>query len=272
MSGLSEFDWYSVTLASDTSMSGVDVLLPLIDESPSRITGRLGYSRGWRLSREGSTFAEVFESDHLNDHVVATGKQAPQVASVLRTLAPGHSVARADVKLDFSAGPAFFDKTRSLIRHHLSGKVTLTDYIEESPKGKSSTLYVGSKSSETRLRLYEKGKQDPAYPADTVRMELQVRPAKAPRKLMAATMEPDDYWGFARWSRSVANAVASIQAPVVPPQSQGVTDLDRSLEAVALQYGKVFLNALENRHGGDVEAFALDLFARVIEHHGGKHD
>lgn len=260
---MSDFDWYSATLSDESLMTGVDALLALSDEAPELVRGRLGYSHGFALSREGARFATVYRGSGLLDHVVATGGDAPEVARTLRLRVPGHAVSRADVKVDFCAGPRFFAETRDLIRSELRGRVTLTRYEEEAPKGTSETLYVGSRTSETRMRLYEKGKESPdLYPPDTVRMELQVRPAKAERKVLAGTLEPDDFWGFARWSRAVLEAVVGLGAPVLPPQHVRVSDVDRSLDAVALQYGKVFVRSLE-RHGGDLDAFARDLLSRV---------
>jgi hypothetical protein len=166
------------------------------------------------------------------------------------------------VCLDFQQGESFFGSTRDLIVTELAGRVTLTDYVETALTHQSATLYVGSKASETRVRLYEKGKQDSTYQPDTVRLELQARPGKRDRKEYAAQLEPSGYWGLARWSRWLAESMVGLAAPAAPPRSARVSDLDRALDAMAVQYGRRILEQAQ-RLEGDLEALAVDLLNRI---------
>lgn len=259
---LSRFDWYQGTLPDDSSVSGVDVLLHLSDGAPTLVPGRLGYSRGWALTRDGSSFATVYQGASRGDHVWASGPAAPVVAGALRCHQEGHSVSRADACVDFSGGSDFFRDVRSLAVSAFSGRVIMTDYVEHGLKGDASTFYVGSRKSETRIRLYEKGKQDDGYAADVVRLEVQVRPQTADRKAYAATVEPDAFFGFARWSRRLFSEVADTAVPAAPNRSERVSDLDGALDTLALQYGKRLLE-LEQRYGGDAAAAWVDLVSRV---------
>lgn len=243
-------------------MTGVDVLGIAADGAPRLVKGAYGYSRGWALAREGQTLATVYEGSGRLDHVVATGRDAHEVAGLLRRHVPGHSVSRGDVRLDFAGGQEFFATVRGLAAARLRGTVTLTDFVETSRDGEAATLYVGSRKSETRVRLYEKGKQDNAYAPDTVRLEVQVRPSKPERKAYAGTVEPEGYWGFARWARWLHEAVTGVGAPAAPVRSERVSDLNGSLDAMAFQYGGRLLE-LVDLLGGDIEAFAMDILTRV---------
>lgn len=259
---LSRFDWYQATLSKDGQMSGVDLLAHLTDEAPKAVKGRFGYSRGWQMRREGRTLATVLCGHGKPDHVVVTGEDSPLVAEALRRHAPGHTVSRADVCEDFAGGTDFFGATRSLCKNHLGGRVILTEYVETGLTGQAATLYVGSRESETRVRMYEKGKQDTAYAPDTVRLEVQVRPGKPDRKAYAAGIEPEAFWGFAKWSRWLIQEVAAKAAPAAPVRSERVSDLDGAVDAMAVQYGRRLIELIA-RHDGDLEAFALDILRRV---------
>ena len=259
---LSRFDWYQGSFPEQARMTAVDVLAPLGDEAPKRIAGMHAYHRGWDIRRQGTSLCRVYEGRGLTDHFVASGSDAPEIARCVRIHATGHRVSRADVCLDFQRGGSFFDSTRDLIVEELAGRVTLTEYVETGLREKSSTLYVGSRKSETRVRLYEKGKQDTTYAVDTVRLELQARPGKQDRKVYASQLDPDGFWGMARWSRWMVEALAGLAVVAAPPRSARVSDLDRALDAMALQYGKRILEQAQ-RLDGDLEALALDLIARI---------
>lgn len=261
------FDWYAATLPEDGRTAGVDLLRVLGDSAPELVRGQYGYPRGWRVTREGSTLLTVFEGRGLRDHVVATGQDAHEVAGVLKRRLPEHSVSRADVALDFDQGPEFFAETRELAHDLLAGSVTLTDYVETAPQGTASTLYVGSRKSEVRARLYEKGKESPdTHPVDRVRLEVQARPGKPERKAHAATLDPLGFWGLSRWSRELLHEVSGLAAPAAPVRSARVSDLDGALDAMTLQYGKRILQLAE-RLEGDFEAIAVDLLRRVANHY-----
>nr|CRY96435.1 hypothetical protein [uncultured prokaryote] len=262
---LARFDWYAATLPEQTKTAGIDVLAALGDARPELVRGQYGYPRGWKVQREGSTLLTVFEGDDLRDHVVATGADAHEVAGAMKRRFPAHSVSRADVCLDFDAGPSFFAETRALAHELLAGKVTLTDYVETAPKGIAATLYVGSRASEVRARLYEKGKESPdTHPPDRVRLEVQVRPQKPDRKALASMVEPIGFWGFSRWSRELLEEVSGRTAPAAPVRSARVSDLDGALDAMAKQYGRRLLQLAE-RLEGDYEAIAVDLLRRVAQ-------
>lgn len=257
------FDWYQGTFPEGARLGARDVLGMLADEPLQALPGRYGYSRGWDVRRDGSTLCRLYEGHGLRDHFVATGADSPEVAAAVRNRVPGHFVSRADVALDFVAGPDFFATTRELLHSRLAGSVVLTDYVETAPAGTSSTLYVGSKKAEVRMRVYEKGKQDPeTYAPDTVRMEVQVRPGKPDRKAYAAGLDPLAFYGMARWSREALQAVTGLHAPAAPVRSARVSDLDRALDTMACQYGGRILELLE-RLDGDLAAGMADLVGRI---------
>lgn len=249
-------------------MSALDFLGLHSDEPFRPLNGMHGYARGWEVRRGGSTLCKVYEGGQgLTDHVVSTGADSPEIAALLRRHDPAHRVSRADVCLDFLDGPQVFGQLRELMYDTLSGTVVLSEFTELGlDQQRSATLYAGAKTSEVRVRLYEKGKQDSDYAPDAVRLEIQSRPKKD-RKAYAAQIEPWDYWGLSRWSRGLIQQVTGVAAPAPPPRSERNTDLDGALNACAIQYGGRFLESIAHHHG-DLAAFAADLLARVPGVHG----
>lgn len=265
---LSRFDWYQASFPENAPFGAVDVLAVHGDEAPQPCRSIHGYHRGWEIRRDGSALCRVYEGrGSLTDHVVVSGADSPEIAAAIRRHVPGHRVSRADVCLDFDQGPDFFEDLRSLMYERLQGTVTLSEWTETSPEGTSSTLYAGARTSDIRVRLYEKGKQDKAYAPETVRMELQARPKKE-RKSYAAGIAPDDYWGLARWSRGLCEEVTGKAAPAAPPRLERVSDLEGALNACGQQYGRRLLESLA-LHEGDLAAFAADLVSRIPGVSGG---
>lgn len=257
-----QFDWYQGTVAEDCDRRLMDVFSVCGDEPPVVDRGMHGYTRSWHIRRDGSNWATIMEGHGLRDHFYASGSAARDVSRVVRDNF-AHSVSRADVAMDFVQGPSFFGTTRESLRELLRGKVTLTDYVEVAPTGQeSATFYAGSRKSEVRVRLYEKGKEDASYDPDTARLEVQVRPGTKARKVYASSLEPIGFFGMARWTRATLEAVAGLDVTPAPPRSDRVSDLDGALSALVHQYGPRLLELME-KHEGDIEAFALDLLARI---------
>ncbi|WP_344312950.1 hypothetical protein, partial [Agromyces terreus] len=108
-----------------------------------------------------------------------------------------------------------------------------------------STRYLGSPTSETRLRVYKKSEQLRALhpeaadriPSGIVRCELVVRPGKRAVKERLSTMSPDEAWGMSRWSALFAVMVMGFEPERVPTHFRRPTDWSRALHFLGSQYG-----------------------------------
>lgn len=255
------FDWYAGTIARP-ELHVLDVFASaLADEPPLPTRASNGFGHAWELRREGRRCAVVSGGgQHEFPHVVGTGEDAPAVARVARSFP--HRVSRVDVCVDTDE-PTAYDRLRTDLlrvgRAHGAGSREIT-----SPNDPAAgrTLYIGSVKSQHMARLYEKGKQlvDEDRPG-WVRYELQIKPDKA-RKDWASTATPLDLLGAAEWSRAFAAAALSLDPQRPPTRTRRVSDLDGALEACTAQYGGRLMELLA-LHGGDVEAFALDLLSRI---------
>jgi hypothetical protein len=170
-------------------------------------------------------------------------------------------VARVDVATDFDE-PGGFDRIASLIMPIARAARVAVLFIGDPDGIKGRTLYFGSVKSDVRVVLYEKGKQmrgrgDMRASETWVRLELRVRPRKD-RKARAASLSASQLWGMAKWSSVVARDVLSTVTPFVPDQSLRLTDCERAVAHMFLQYGRALRSCAE-LHGDEKLHELLDL-------------
>jgi hypothetical protein len=110
------------------------------------------------------------------------------------------------------------------------------------------TVYLGSPKSHVRLRQYDKTaelvaklRNDPVrlleVPPDVVRLEVQVRPAKAEAKAAAATLQPVDVFGASSWTREIyADVVGVMPGAFKLGTIWRASDHERAVNALLAQY------------------------------------
>jgi len=233
----------------------------LADERPVLTKPSNGYGHAWELRREGRRCALVSGGgQHDFPHVVGTGDDAPAVARLARSLP--HRVSRVDVCVDTEVTGAYETLRTGLLTIARATGTKAREINHPLDPTAGRTLYAGSPASEHMARLYEKGKQlvseeRPGW----VRYELQLKPQKG-RKEWASTASPLDLLGAAQWSRRFAAEHLGLDPARPPIRGRRVSDLDGALDACASQYGGRLLELLA-LHGGDVDAWALDLLDRI---------
>lgn len=194
------------------------------------------------------------------------GERTPAVVEALRADFP-HRCTRVDACADFDAPGAFEGLLAACMKvkkaHRIIGGKA-GDWDDFPERGR--TLYLGGKSSVTRTRLYEKGKQ-PEYlhleRPDLTRLEVQVRPAKE-AKSSFSELSPIDVWGASRWTRELA-AVALREH--VDPHPAGTiwkkTDLERRMDFMCKQYGPTLLELFASV--GSWECVGLSIAEKLKE-------
>ena len=198
----------------------------------------------------GGEFGAVQWGGSHGDRVMVEvkGEHTPEVVERLRS-GFEHRCTRVDACADFDAPRAFeriYRACNAVKKAHriIGGKAG--DWEDFPEKGR--TLYLGAKSSTTRLRLYEKGKQaEYAHLSrpDWARIEVQVRPAKE-AKTEFSNLSPEQVWGASRWTRDVAAAV--LQAHVDPHPAGTTyrrTELETRLGWLCRQYGSSLVELKE---------------------------
>lgn len=247
---MARFDWYQATVRAPVpDVRAVLEGLGAVKWEPARKAPH-GYAFADRLlDPDGQVAAVWWGGVHEHPHVVISGERAQAGAELLRTHLPDHSVSRVDSCIDYAEAGAY-DRLQALalgVAQERGVKVgTAGDHLLTM---QGRTLYLGSPSSHTRMRLYDKAAElraqfaaNPvrlaAVPEHLARLEVQVRPATPEAKRHAAMLDPVSIMGSAAWVRALMRQVADLE--LEPFQAGTVwrqSDDDRAYAALLAQYG-----------------------------------
>ena len=239
----SRFDWYEATFDLPGEDDRVASAIALaVGGQLVRGRGRNGYAVCWHVERADEVLAQVYgRSARLGEvHVTITSESCDEVVPVLRRLYREHRVSRADSAVDFAADFAELDE---LVLGFATERGLSHRMVTNSEGG--ATRYVGSPSSEVRMRVYKKSEQlrqlhpekADEIPDGIVRIELQVRPGKRIVKERLSEAAPDDVWGFSQWSADLAGLVLQIDAERVSTHFRRPSDWSRAIHFLSRQYG-----------------------------------
>jgi DNA relaxase NicK len=211
------FDWYQGTLrcggisedgaelTGDANSFARDLIMafkgrgiPDLKECPPQVPQ---YSYGMEFSLNGQRVAHLcYGGNGGGLHFISSGSNAHLFYTWLRS-SPyfgAYSITRADVRADLVDHSAWEFARKIGIKTAKRNKViteTAGDWLE----GKNGrTLYIGSRSSYSRVRIYEKGIKEKAD-VNWVRVEAQIRPPKYTDKVGAAALSADDLLGVCNW-------------------------------------------------------------------------
>lgn len=263
------FDWYSASI--DACIEVVQATLieyyPHCTLEPA--SARHGYERADKfVDQAGETMVTfMYGGDSQGSRVLVfgTGANAHKFAMVVRDAFPDHQLVRADVALDFDEAGAY----QSLFNHgiKISRQVSVSDrYVgpagaelaDHCPKGR--TLYLGSRTSVSMMRIYEKGKKDDPTRPNWSRVEFEFKPKNEPARLYYAKASLAEIVSATKLGQSYFTALgAAVTTPSVRPGTVRVpTSQERAMGALKRQYMATMLKQLE-LCGGDLHQFALTL-------------
>ncbi|TNC59045.1 replication initiation factor domain-containing protein, partial [Rubellimicrobium roseum] len=226
------FDYYAATLPASVTHAEAMLLhaFPgdLDTAKPVRpfTAGKQHREQGFRLYHGG-----------VNPHpfFVASGKETPKAVEFVRRVYPAHRVSRADVAID-TVDEGAFDHLVALIdpiARKAGVKVTMVGDPNDEKRTTGRTMYFGAWSSDVRLYVYEKDKEQEArglaFHPGHVRLELRAKPRKE-RKSLAATMDEDQLWGLSTWTREVLEKLDGTIVPFVPDQSKRKSTVERAFD------------------------------------------
>ena len=238
---------------------------------------RLGYAQCFRVEdRRGDLLAEVLAGsvgkNDLPPHAVATGENAPAFSRVLREAFPDHRVSRFDAAEDFDE-PGAFARLTNVMGEVATAKGVKGLWITPDDPEEGATYYLGGKASSVTCRAYQKGLQLrkgmhpalwPTVSADWARLEVQVRPPKQMGKALAATLTPEQAWGFAAWSQALVLEAINLDIPRVEGLGwQPQSDDDRAMDWLCRQYGPLLGRVLQDL--GSWECVGLQIGDRIAE-------
>lgn len=260
------FDWYQATISEDPQVL-VDTLADNLRGEVVQGRAMYGYEHGWEIRTPERTVARVLSGGRNGrPNAWASGDDTDEFVPLVRSLWPAtHHVTRMDAAQDFR-GAGAWDRLQTVCLKHADDLHLKVNQAGDWYRGEDGrTLYVGSKKSPVFLRLYEKGKQlssihrsegtppsaradgsamglgqieDPFDP-DWVRIEVVVRPSKEVRD-HAARVEPEEAWGFSRWTQGVLTDAMGTDVPAVSMRTWRQPDDERAMQFAVRQYGATF--------------------------------
>lgn len=262
-----KFDWYQATLNApkDEVFSSLCASFPYCDLRPAKPSN--GYTQAAELIRGDDVLLHGQWGGNNGDattHIKATGSNSPPFADFAREKFPSHQVSRLDVAIDYTDEGSFARLSKLLIAYAKKTRLG-TSVVGDWIKGiGGKTLYLGSRSSTSYLRLYEKGKQQGlgSNPHWT-RCELEVKPSKKEGKEWLSTASPLEVWGSSKWTIDVAALLEKTgiaRAPVGTVRT--ISDDERATHFMLKQYGPL-LDKLFALAGEDKEAFADFILSRL---------
>lgn len=256
-------DWYQATIKSDGRLLR-DVLAAEYEGARFDPTSpRLGYGSGYVVIDALGKRATVMEGGrNIWPNVTFSGQDGPGGMQLLRGAIPQHEVTRFDAKVDFEGRGAWDQSVAALYRVADQHKVTVRMDGDWRPgRGESGrTLYLGSKKSAVVVRLYEKGKErrargDLTVPEGVIRLEVMARPKDSART-RAASMEPAEAFGMARFSAAAYRAITGFEVRETSIRDLRQSDDRRAFAWMAEQYGPA-IDRLTDRMGGWEQLEAL---------------
>lgn len=194
-------------------------------------------------------------------HVECTGRAAPFVARFLRDNYR-HRPTRIDHAVDRRAPDLFDDLhayAKALCKQH---GLKLGYGGDWSTADAGRTVYVGSRSSQVFVRIYEKGLEYAAalgLPVTSdlrewVRIEIEFKPQTDAAKQLAPVIEGPQLWGSTVWANQLANEVLSMSTQPVSIRERRESNRERALRFMGSQYSS-HLRALLADCNGDLAEF-----------------
>lgn len=236
---------------------------------------RLGYAQAFRITDKGGDelVGEVLcgaVTGNHEPHAVATGSRAHEFSEVLRANWPAHRVSRFDAAEDFDEEGAFETLTGHMATISKAAGCKGLWMLPDDPLD-GATYYLGSESSNVRCRAYQKGlltrKQlhhsfhDKVSP-HWARLEVQVRPKKLGKEY-AASCSPIDAWGFALWSKDLAEVAMALDVARYQGGWKPQTDDERTFDWMLRQYGPLLGRVKDDL--GDWGCVGLQIGQRLKE-------
>lgn len=232
------FDYYAATIPSSVTHCYNSILnhFPgsFIPEKPQRpFTQAVRHKEGGFRVYHGGVNPHPF--------FVASGDVAPEGAEFVRKVYPAHRVARADVAHDFIEVGGFDRMVGILDPIARAAGVTVTMVGDPSAdRTTGRTMYFGAWSSDVRVYVYEKDKEQEAkglpFKPGHVRVELRTKPRKD-RKSRAATLTETGLWGLSAWTQRAVQEIDGKTVEYHPDRSMRKSTAERAVTHMIDQYG-----------------------------------
>lgn len=265
------FDWYGASIHIKDPQSIIDIAMTYFVGDYREAKPQKPYLQAFEMfCGEDVIFKVSHGGINPNPYLVASSNNSSRVSEFLKLHFPNHSVSRFDTAIDFDETGAW--KSLVDLGFYLAEKYNLKvnqmgDWRDEGKGGR--TLYIGSRTSVTYLRIYEKGKEqiqkliDVDASKNWVRVELEVKPQNKGAKAFASKMKPHELFGSSKWGIELGELLGQKGIPRIKLGTihEAESELDKRMAYMLYQYGKTIEDILESRLDGctgDLGGYLLD--------------
>lgn len=246
VSAACQWDWYQTTLKgfNESLLNQVeyDIItsFDLVDIMPT--TPRNNYYSGSKVVRgDSELFSYYYGGNNNTINFKSTGFNSIEFSKFISKY--NHYPTRLDARLDW-AEEGLFDYMERVLRKFAKIKKLTTelagDWYDET-KESGRTVYMGSKTSELRLVLYEKGKQKKfpkGHPLHNwVRLEVRFKPSDQLTRQLSCNFKPYDIFNIG-FVREYLKAVGLDVLSRVKIRSASSSSDSASREVFFRQYGR----------------------------------
>ena len=297
-----KFDWYQATI-EDNPLAVLEQVKKLGHEvrSADSAAKRWRYRQGWEVlhNQRGTVALVMCGGNGDRPHAIATGEAAEPFAEVIRDYwRDRHLVTRCDAAEDFNEAGAYARLRRVARKIAKANRLAFPQICDPLNPKAGRTQYVGSSSSDYRVRIYEKGweqfgkmaalwrKQgvdleamnvphivneatgEYVRPEDWTREELQVRPKQEPARRLVATLTPEQCWGVTPWALDLARETMALDLERIVMRTHKVSKDEEALRWMCQQYSGPLTRLSREKGGWEGVGIALgELIAeqRVIQ-------
>lgn len=260
-----QFDYYSFSFPT----CDLDQLLTHFDSTPIYAVepgpARLGYAQGYQIvDQTGELFCSIYTgglSQRDRSLCFASGDAAVGFVPYIRSIYPVHDVVRADVKFDFDEPGAWealhglgvkCSRALSLSTRYIGPSLQETADVADAGR----TLYVGSRSSSSMVRIYEKGIQqgallDSSISTNWVRLELECKPQNPEARSLYASASALDIFTASRTGKYLAKQLSVAVGDTLPSPSpkSSKTNHEKAIAWLRYQYRKTLYHELSLNGG-----------------------
>lgn len=272
------FDYYQATIEDDPRLV-VTTLAKLGHELQPchNLAKAYRYQEGYRILHNdvGHVGTVMLGGNGPNAHAFASSDATDAFCDLVRNQWPDrHLVTRFDPCQDFNDGTARKKLTRVMRRYAKARRMRLQVIYDPLDPTAGQTTYLGSPSSEYRMRTYDKGWEQygklqalfekkgmrlqpeqtilnmvdgvSVKPGDWIRAELQARPKDEAARRLAATCTPEQAWGFTEWAHDFAREAFALDLERIYMRTRKVSEDEAALRWMCRQYAGPMLRLAQD--------------------------
>lgn len=289
------FDYYSATIEDDPKPV-VEALGKLGHtlEPCHNLARAYHYTNGFSVMHNQTGLAcRIFTKDGQKPYAFASSDATDAFCDLVRNEWPErHLVTRLDPCQDFYDGKARRKLTGIMRRMAKERRMRLRVIHDPLDPTAGQTTYLGSESSEYRMRTYDKGWEQYGklqaqlgrrgfnVPKDIsftlpggvqvqadnwIRAELQARPKDEAARRLAATCTPEQAWGLTDWTHDLARKAFALELERIYVRAHKRSKDDEALRWMLRQYKGPLLRMVDDLGGWDCVGLTLGEIMKEME-------